>query len=616
MKIITWIKENYFLSALLLFSFLFRMFRLDYQSPWGDELFTLIASHSDKSLKDIFMVLKGDVHPPLYYYIVHFFLEIFGDSVYVARFVSVLFGVGGLATLYVLGKELFNKNVGTIAVLLLVINHFNIYYSQEARMYTMLFFTTTLSFLYLVRYLKNPTLKAALWYSATTVLLVNTHFYALFALFSQYIIILYFLVKPYNTTSQKFFINSLISGVITLVSFIPSIVIFLSTSGKSSFWITAPERDVYTAMFKEFFGFSEVAIIIAVIVILFFLFKTFNEEQTDTKKIDPVNDRPLFAFCVLFTWIFVTILIPFVLSYIHLPMIVSRYFINILPPLFLFFAAGISYIKSNTIRFGLLSIFVVYSFSDMVFVKHFYNSIMKTQYREVSEFVKQKHKKDEKILSAFEYYFAYFLRKEDNNEVTNSSLNQYVARLESGQEKPGSFWYVDIGTSNDPDTDHTKAVLDSLYVVDENIALVDAFAKHYQDKATYKPNVNLDKFKPFKKDRQGDEINFAVEVFNDKGATVEVSGWIYFTGQSMDNAKIFMVLLNDQNQEVITPEAINRTDVTSYFKSSFDLAKSGFKKEISKAGLAPGTYKLALYVTDPSTKKESLVIVADKTITK
>ena len=156
MKTINWIKENTFLILLLVISFVFRIYKLDFQSPWIDELFTMINSSSEKSFIEIYQLLKVDVHPPLYYYIVNVFFHIFGDSSFVARFVSVLFGVGGLLALYYLAKELFNKKtIGIIAVLLLTINHFHIYYSQEARMYTMLFFTSIMSFIFLIKFIKK-----------------------------------------------------------------------------------------------------------------------------------------------------------------------------------------------------------------------------------------------------------------------------------------------------------------------------------------------------------------------------------------------------------------------------------------------------------------------------
>lgn len=616
MKIITWIKANYILVGIILLSFILRIYKLDFQSPWGDEIFTLVFSHSDKSFGEVFEVLKGDVHPPLYYYLIHFFLEIFGDSIYVARFVSLLFGVSGIVVLYYLGKEIFNKNVALIAVGLLSINQFDIYYSQDARMYTMLFFSTSLSFLFLIRYLKTPTLKSALLYSLTTALLVNTHFYALFALCSQYLIILYFIIKPYGTTGKKVFFHALISGVITLISFIPSLVIFLSTKGIKSFWIPVPERDVYTAMFKEFFGFSEIAIIIGIVGILYFLFKIFNEEDTVNYKINPVTDKSVFAFQILFIWIFICILIPFLLSYAHLPMIVSRYFINVLPPVVLLIAAGISYIKNSSIKVTLISIFILFSFTDLVFVKNYYNKNTKTQFREASIFVKEHYKNNEKIYSTFDFFFSYYLRPEENYKVIKASLNEVAYGISDGNKKPESFWYVNPLYFDFPDKDSesTLALLDSLYVVDEKFELFDAVAKHYHTRADYKPTKGIEQFKPYK-DRNGAGAEFSFEVVKDLGRTVDIYGWAYLHDQSMEKSKISVVLINDKKDITLDTESVIREDVTEYFKSKYDLSNSGFATKIDKSKLEAGTYKLALYIIDPVTKKEALVL-SDKVITK
>jgi len=193
MKIINRIIENKILLALVIIGTIVRLYKLQYQSPWGDELFTMINTTTDKSFIEIFQILKNDVHPPLYYYIIHCFNFIFGDTLFSARVVSVLFGICGFLSIYYLGKELINKKIGLIAVALLILNHFHLYHSQEARMYSMLFFTTTISFYYLIKFIKNPTLKSALFHSIFACLMIYTHFFALFTLLSQYLILLYFL---------------------------------------------------------------------------------------------------------------------------------------------------------------------------------------------------------------------------------------------------------------------------------------------------------------------------------------------------------------------------------------------------------------------------------------
>ena len=131
MKLINWLKENKILMILIFIGTILRFYKIDFQSPWIDEIFTLANTGKEKSFKEIYFFLKeNDPHPPLYYYIIHIVNLFFDNTSLVARAVSAVFGVAGLFAIYYLAQELFNKKVGIIAVALLSINYFHIYYSQ------------------------------------------------------------------------------------------------------------------------------------------------------------------------------------------------------------------------------------------------------------------------------------------------------------------------------------------------------------------------------------------------------------------------------------------------------------------------------------------------------
>lgn len=614
MKIINLIKNNKILTGLFIVGILLRVYKLEYQSPWGDELFTMINSTTDKSLLEIFRILKNDVHPPLYYYIVYCFNFILGDTLFSARFVSVLFGLLGFIYLYFLGKELINKKVGIIAVSLLIVNYFHLYHSQEARMYSMLFFTTTISFYYLIKFIKTPSLKTAIFHSVFACLMIYTHFFALFTLFSQYLILLYFVIKPFQCSQKKFFQYSLLSGIFTAVLYIPALIIFFTASKRDSFWISIPEKDVYTVMFKEFFGFSEIPLMIALIVVMFFFFKLFTRENTKKFYLDPTSDKQVFTFFILITWILVTLIIPLVISFVNLPMIVSRYFINILPALLILIATGLYYIKNDIVKVCLIFSFILFSYTDVVFVKSYYKGIMKTQYREVCDFVRKNHNKDEPIYSSFEYYMSYYLKAKEGHPVSKVTLNEIAEKVVSDSTSIRPFWYLDINGTPEQPSESTKKVLDSLYIIDNNITLFDCYAKHYYPKAIYKPNINLSKFKKPYKERNGDDVNFYLEEFNETEDKIVTSGWIYFENLSTDNIKIYLLLLNNEEEIVLSSENINRTDVTNYFKSKYDLSRSGFKSEIIKKNFKKDNFNLAIYIKDEQSNKESLIVTDKKLI--
>nr|WP_322623341.1 glycosyltransferase family 39 protein [uncultured Flavobacterium sp.] len=614
MKILNLIKQNPVLIIILTICLILRIYKLDFQSPWPDELFSLTNSASEKSYGYIFRVLESDVHPPLYYYVLHTLFLIFGDSSFLARLVSVIFGMGGLIAVYFLAKELFNKkNIGLIAISLLGLNFFHLYYSQEARMYAMLFFTTTMSFLFLVKFIKNPTAKSALIHAIFASLMINTQFVAVFTLVGEYLILLYFFIKPYKVSQKNFFKYSLLSFVVTIILYIPSLLILKKMSKQTSTWIPEPSRDIFSVMFKDFFGNSEIPIWITSIAILFFLADALRKNQFKSTEINPEDDKGLFAVGILFIWIFTTLIIPFVLSYINLPMIISRYFIHLIPPIILLASAGLYQIKSIHIRALLIIVFIGFTSVDIFLVKDYYNRITKSQFREASMFIQEKRKNDEKIYSPLEVFYAYYLREKNGQQVIQASLNNYVSMLQQNQIQPDSFWYADTDLSEDKPTENTLKVIDSLFIVNESITLYNTSAKHYVNKKDYRPTFGVKKFKPYQT-YNGYHVDSAIGLFNDTEATTEISGWAFLKDQSAEHSKISIAVISDTEEIVFPAENEYRPDVTSYFKSPYDLSNSGFKITLDKKKIKPGSYKIGIYIFNEFTKKDGLSII-DKTIT-
>ena len=104
------------------------------QSFWLDEATTaLVAKMSVSEMFSKF--LPSDFHPPLYYLFMKFWTGVFGYSEISLRVPSLIFGLGTIYLCYVIGKKLFDKNVGLISAALIAVSGLAIYYSQEARMY-------------------------------------------------------------------------------------------------------------------------------------------------------------------------------------------------------------------------------------------------------------------------------------------------------------------------------------------------------------------------------------------------------------------------------------------------------------------------------------------------
>jgi len=146
-------RRSILLIAILLLGALLRFYRLGAQSFWNDEGNS--ARIAERSLPLILEGAAGDVHPPGYYLLLHYWRAALGQSELALRSLSVVAGLALVAFTYLLGRHLFNEVIGLIAAFLGAISPLAIYYSQEARMYALLAALSALSCLLIARVLQS-----------------------------------------------------------------------------------------------------------------------------------------------------------------------------------------------------------------------------------------------------------------------------------------------------------------------------------------------------------------------------------------------------------------------------------------------------------------------------
>ncbi|HEX8689226.1 MAG TPA: glycosyltransferase family 39 protein, partial [Solirubrobacterales bacterium] len=94
--------------------------------------------------------------PPLYYALAWFWTQLTGTGEYGLRSLSALAGVATVPVAYLLGAELRDRRAGIAAAALVAVNPMLLWYSQEARGYSLLVLLTSLSLLYFLRTLDRP----------------------------------------------------------------------------------------------------------------------------------------------------------------------------------------------------------------------------------------------------------------------------------------------------------------------------------------------------------------------------------------------------------------------------------------------------------------------------
>ena len=136
------------------------------------------------SLASVLNRVRHDVHPPLYFLVLHPFVKL-GIGEKVLRFPSLLFGTLTLPLLFLIGRELYGKWQGLTAMLLLCLSPFHLFYSQEARMYSLLLFWICLSSWLLLVALRTGRRRFWVAYSAVAALSLYTHYFTVFLLGAQ-----------------------------------------------------------------------------------------------------------------------------------------------------------------------------------------------------------------------------------------------------------------------------------------------------------------------------------------------------------------------------------------------------------------------------------------------
>lgn len=168
------------MAAVLLLAAALRFHLLEAQSFWNDE-----GNSARLSERPVSLIVEGtasDIHPPLYYLLLHGWRGLAGETEFALRALSAFSGVILVASAYALGRQLIGPGGRGAAIggaFLVILNPALIYYSQEARMYELLALLALLSTLLLVRYLMGTERRGvvALGYIAVASAGLYTHYF-------------------------------------------------------------------------------------------------------------------------------------------------------------------------------------------------------------------------------------------------------------------------------------------------------------------------------------------------------------------------------------------------------------------------------------------------------
>ncbi len=378
------------------------LFKIGLALKWKGMLFDDMVSVyiARQSLSNIWTYLQWEMHPPLHYLYLHFWINVFGDSDVIMRISTIFISIISIFIIYLLTKKISqNSQAAVLAAFFTAFSSYQIYFSTWIRMYALLFFLASLSFLiFLYAVEKN---KKSLWILLTIVqtLAVYTHLTAIFIFIIEAIYILF--LKYKKTIKINTIYKWFLSGFVSFLLFLPWLYNFISVRLKifpsNSWYFWAEGYDSYFLTIPVKFQFAGVEnnildLLGTIIVIIGIIFFIFDFKITDKKITSTVYDLK-------------NIILP--LSILFIPLLIFFIFkINTLRFMFissigLYIIIGIGLFR--IIQKTKIPSFYIYSFFVSIIILVFV-SLYSTDYtigwKKIINFINQNSTRNELILAS------------------------------------------------------------------------------------------------------------------------------------------------------------------------------------------------------------------------
>ncbi len=419
-------KSTYFILGLILVTgFLLRIYKLSSQSIWLDEAGSIY--HSQQNF--IHAISFKDSTPALYYVLLHFWIALMGTSEFSVRLLSVFFGTASVFIIYLLGAHIFNKKVGIYSALLVAFSPLHIYFSQEARTYS-LFFALTLLSMYFYSKLNKVTSKWIIsGYLISTAFLIYSHLYALLIVLVQ---------NLHQFTVNRFKLSREVKAwvLIQFIVFILYIPRMIQLHGVISdnfhAWISKPSflqliyvtYNLFSGMVFSFYG-------LALMLICSLLVLRYKSENN-----------------IFFTlWILIPLLVPFIFSLLFIPIFIPKYIYFVSLPLYIMASQSLFRMKAE-IRSILISAMIILSIATLLVQQ---NTITKDPWNKAAEYIQTSNQKEDKVIIIASYEimpFSYYFDQGcfHSNDLYTCSYKKGIYPVDSLQEvkklDENNFWLI------------------------------------------------------------------------------------------------------------------------------------------------------------------------------
>ncbi|HIH23736.1 TPA: hypothetical protein HA251_01750 [Candidatus Woesearchaeota archaeon] len=382
-----WSKKTLILLFLILLLGAFlRVHSLGEKSYWLDE--SISVFQAERPVSDIVKMMHDDMAQPLHTLLLKGWILLFGSSETATRSLSAVFGVLLILVVYLLGRELFDEQVGLFGALFAAVSPALVWFSQEARPYMIFAFFTVCSYYFLVRYLRRAKAVDAVLYALSSIAFLYSNAYGVFVLFTQNIIFLlsllpprpFFPILPFRRWDMKKR-TRLVRWLLLQIAIVLAFALGLWLIYYQYFnniaqlgWIPPLDALSLVSIFSDVFGSPLLFLLALAIFVVASLLR--RPKQYPRENI-----------LLLVLWIAVPLAILMVYSWFVKPLLVYRYVLFVVPAICLLLASAMCMISGN--RYVRLAIAAVLVLAALPVVLHSYDAGDKADWRGAAQYLQQ-----------------------------------------------------------------------------------------------------------------------------------------------------------------------------------------------------------------------------------
>jgi len=314
-----------FFFLIFLFGVLLRVYNLNFEDYWFDEQASFWVADPSISLSETLersKELDRGTHL-VFNLILKTFFYVLGYDPSIGRILPLIFGVLSIPALSYLSFQINNNKSFLLTAIISSINFYLISYSQETRLYSLVFFVSILNIIFFFKIydlkdLNKSKFLFSILYILFSVLGTCLHIFFFIIIFSQIIFLLVNYIFKKRTILFEIFII-FISICIYLFFMFDSLLLQM---GIKEFWIQQVSLEFfYNFFFSRFFG-SKIMGLIYLIILLYLIY-------SNRVSIFKYSSKFLLLIFILFFSYF----IPLVYSIFQKPILIDRYIIFILVPI-------------------------------------------------------------------------------------------------------------------------------------------------------------------------------------------------------------------------------------------------------------------------------------------